>query len=186
MDYHLHTLRLRKDTYSHPGIYFVTIGSAKHACIFGEIKNNQFLTNNLGRIVIENYQKLNQRFENVELSLIQLMPNHIHCLIEITKIKNDEAMGRGNRAPTPITLGKIIAYWKYNATKEINCRGGISPPLFKNNWSHWLEGKVFQRNYFERIIRNDDELERIRRYIKLNPLIWNRDRNNPKNIKKVT
>jgi REP element-mobilizing transposase RayT len=185
MDYHRHTIRLRKDTYSHPGIYFVTIGSIKHVCIFGEIINNCFLINNLGKIVLDNYQKLSQRFKNIDVGLIQLMPNHIHCLIRIVKQENDEVMGRGNRAPTPITLGKIIAYWKYNVTKEINCRGGVAPPLFKNNWNHWLEGKIFQRNYFERIVRDNDELERIKKYIKLNPLIWNRDRNNPKNIKKV-
>ena len=184
MDYHRHTLRLRKDTYSHPGNYFVTIGSSKHTCIFGEIKNNKFLINNIGKIILEKYQGLNQRFKNIDLDLIQLMPNHIHCLIKITKKENDNIVGRGNRAPTLITLGRIIAFWKYNSTKEINCRGGVAPPLFKNNWNHWLEGKVFQRNYFERIVRNDEELKKIRRYIKLNPLIWDRDRNNPSNLKK--
>ena len=67
MDYHRHTIRLRKDTYSHPGIYFVTIGSIKHVCIFGEIINNCFLINNLGKIVLDNYQKLSQRFKNIKM-----------------------------------------------------------------------------------------------------------------------
>jgi putative transposase len=198
VDYHRHTLRLRKDTYSHPGIYFVTIGSIKHVCIFGEIKDNQFLINNLGKIILDNYNKLNQRFKNIDLDLIQLMPNHIHCLIriknnscrgvihhaqnEIDILKTNKHMGLINQTPT---LGQMIRYWKAKSTREINCRGGVAPPLFKKNWNHWLEGKVFQRNYFERIIRNDEELEKIRQYIKSNPLIWDRDRNNPSNLKRI-
>lgn len=185
MNYHRHTLRLKKDNYSHSGTYFVTIGSFKHVCIFGEIINNNFLINDLGKIILDYYLKLKERFDNIDLDLVQIMPNHIHCLIKILKQKNDDFMGRGNRAPTLITLGKIIAYWKYNATKEINCRGGVAPPLFKRNWNHWLEGKVFQRNYFERIVRDEEELIKIKKYMKLNPLNWSKDRNNSKNIKKI-
>lgn len=183
MGYHRHTLRLRKCLYTH-GLFYVTIGAYKHACIFGEIKDNEFLINNLGKIILNYYQNLNKRFNNIELGLIQVMPNHIHCLIRINKQINDLSLGRGNRAPTLITLGRIIAYWKYNATKEINSRGGVSPPLFKNNWNHLMNGKIFQRNYYERIIRNNEELEKVKKYINLNPLMWQRDGNNPKNLKK--
>lgn len=83
MSYHRHTLRLGKNDYSRQGIYFITIGSAKHACIFGEVKNNKFLINNLGKLILDNYQKLNDRFKGVDLGIIQVMLNHIHCLIRI-------------------------------------------------------------------------------------------------------
>lgn len=197
MNYHRHTLRLGKVDYFCPGIYFVTIGSAKHACIFGEIENNKFLINNLGKIVLDNYRNLNQRFENIDLGLIQLMPNHIHCLVKIMSScrgvinhaqngtnmsKTNRHMGLINQTPT---LGHIVRYWKAKSAREINKNGGVAPPLFKNNRSHWLEGKVFQRNYFERIVRDKDELEGIKRYIQLNPSIWDRDRNNPRNIEKI-
>lgn len=197
MDYHRHTLRLGKNNYSRPGIYFVTIGSVKHACIFGEVKNNKFLVNNLSTIILNNYQKLGERFENINLGLIQVMPNHIHCLIRIKNScrgviydaqsgidvsKTNRHMGLINQTHT---LGHIVRYWKAKSTREINKNGGVTPPLFKNNWSHWLEGKVFQQNYYERIIRNELECQKIKQYIKLNPEMWNRDRNNPRNIKKI-
>ncbi len=70
------------------------------------------------------------------------------------------------------TLGQIIAYFKYKTTKEIN--------VFLNNEPGQ---KLWQRNYYEHIIRNQKSLEETRKYIRLNPDIWDRDRNNPKNIK---
>ena len=79
--------------------------------------------------------------------------------------------------------GKVIAYWKYNSTKEINSRGGVAPPLFKNNWNYLMAGKVFQRNYYERIVRNRQERLKIESYIKFNPKVWDKDRKNPINIK---
>lgn len=178
MNYHRRTIRLKKCKYDQ-GCFFVTVGAYKHSCIFGEIRNEKFWINDLGKIVLVNYENLRDRFENINLGLIQLMPNHIHFLIEI---KKNLKFGRGNRAPTPVTLGKIIAYWKYNSTKEINSRGGVAPPLFKNNWNYLMAGKVFQRNYYERIVRNKQERLKIENYIKFNPKVWDKDRNNPINI----
>ena len=81
---------------------------------------------------------------------------------------------KGGRTPPlqreEYTLGQIIAYFKYQSTKEIN--------KFLKNESNQ---KLWQRNYFEHIIRNEKSLDKIRQYIRNNPLNWETDRNNLKN-----
>jgi putative transposase len=148
--------------------------------VLGEIENGILLENQLGKIVLNWYKKLPERFNNVILGDIQLMPNHIHVIIEITPV----FLGRGNRAPTPVTLGRIVAYWKYNVTKEINCRGGVAPPLFGKNWAYLFEGKFFQRNYYERVVRNEVEWRNIEEYMENNPKNWLKDKEHPKNIRR--
>jgi REP element-mobilizing transposase RayT len=70
-------------------------------------------------------------------------------------------------APLRVTLGRMVAYFKYQSTKHINEMRGMPG------------GKLWQRNYYEHIIRNDDELNRIRAYIANNPAHWDMDRENP-------
>jgi putative transposase len=126
--------------------------------------------------------KIPLRFKNVTLDQFQIMPNHFHGIIVI----NDEMChgqyvgvgfpdpnglslndhGRGNRAPT---LGQMVAYFKYQSTKQIN-------QLRKTPGQ-----RLWQRNYYEHVIRTENDLNKIREYIKINPQIWGRDRNNPKN-----
>ncbi len=110
------------------------------------------------------------------------MPNHVHGIIVINESKthNDDNVGATLRCPRPddksisngatqrrpykITLGKIVAYFKYESTKRIN---EINNSPGKRIW---------QRNYFERVIRNEQELNRIREYILNNPARWNQDK----------
>ena len=183
----------------------MTIGIYKHACVLGKINNGNFRLTKLGEIVMNWYDSLEQRFTNVETGLIQLMPNHIHVIIRLlpdfmgrgnrakdirasvttiqdvpkqvilSNIPETEMSGRGNRAPTPGSLGQIVAYWKYNVTKEINCRGGVAPPLFEKNWGYLFEGKFFQRNYYERVIRDNKEKEQIEKYVLNNPKLWEKE-----------
>ena len=81
-------------------------------------------------------------------------------------------MGLMNQTPT---LGLIIRYFKAGVTFQINKNGGVS---------HLFEGKFWQRNYYERIIRDEKELNAYRKYIKMNPENWKKDMNNPLLIKK--
>ena len=60
-------------------------------------------------------------------------------------------------------------------TKEINCRVGVAPPLFEKNWTHLFNGKFFQRNYYERIVRNDKEKDQIEKYVLNNPNLWEKE-----------
>lgn len=164
MDKNRQSIRLRNYDYSQSGLYYVTICTQNRECLFGDIDDGKMVLNNVGNMIEKWWNKIPERFNAVELDTFQIMPNHVHMIIHIV------SNGRDDRAPT--TLGKIIAYFKYESTKQINqydVRAGIIPPK--------IIRKIFQRNYYEHIIRNEIELNKIREYIKTNPQIWDRDRN---------
>ena len=173
------SIRLSGYDYSQNGWYYITICSYKRECMFGEIQNGKMVLNNIGKIVLNNLNKLPKRFE-MNIDCFAVMPNHIHIILVIDSVvgvsfmkpdskpktfeitKSCQHMGLMNQTPT---LGHIIRYFK----------GKISYELHTNGFNM----KIFQRNFYEHIIRNEKELERIRRYINLNPMMWDRDRDNP-------
>ncbi len=106
---------------------------------------------------------------NIELDAFVVMPNHVHGIINIVGAgsprphknnNDDETKGRGNRAPT---LGQIVAYFKYGTTKQINTIRNVPGD------------RLWQRNFYEHIIRTTSELARIREYIINNPAQWEED-----------
>lgn len=179
-----HSIRLNGYDYTQNGYHFVTICTQNRECLFGEIKNvgeikdvgagssrpkSEMVLNNLGEIVESVWQSLSQHYP-VKLDKFQIMPNHFHGIIII------DHSGQKN------TLGNIIAFFKYQSTKQINNIGREDPaPTEKITFQ-----KIFQRNYYEHVIRNELELNKIREYIQINPTIWDRDRNNPNNLKSPT
>jgi putative transposase len=167
---HRRSIRLTDYDYSQEGFYFVTICSFNREWIFGEIKNGEMFLNSNGEIVQSAYLSLSNRFP-ITLDTYQLMPNHFHGIIIINhavgagfprpKSINAYHPGRGDRAPT---LGTILAYFKYQSAKQINL-------------SHHTPGfKLWQRNYFEHIIRSDEEYFAIKQYIQDNPENWQEDK----------
>ncbi len=136
--------------------------------------------NDLKLVLSKNWLTLNKRFPEVKPDKFVVMPNHFHGILQIIRCRGEVSspeyhgwenkthisLGRENRAPT-ITLGKIIAYFKYTSTKEINDLYGQGQIL-----------PIFQRNYYERIIRNFFELNKIRTYIKSNPKNWDVEKEN--------
>ena len=200
-----HSSRLQNYDYSAPGWYFVTICTQNRICLFGEIVNQKMVLNNAGQIINEWWSKIPERFANVALDQFQIMPNHIHGIIQIvgaipcnrpvdpaipcnrpstvspnhsgenvvSPLQQRERRQRGKqRIPNTYNgLGRYISWFKRMTTNEYirNVKQHNLPPF---------AGKIFQRNYYERIIRNKNELNRIRQYIKLNPQTWERDKNN--------
>lgn len=162
-----HTIRLKRHDYTKPCTYFITVGSYKHGLIFGEIKNNDFIPNTVGQIILKKLEETKKHFKNIKISSQQLMPNHLHFILEI--IGAITIVGAG--FPRPLAIGHIIAFLKYTSTKEINQHKLLA---------HF---QAFQRNYHEHIIRTPVELIEIKNYIKQNPTTWQQDRNHPKNIK---
>lgn len=128
-----------------------------------------------GEMIQKWWTELAHKFKNIELDKFIIMPNHMHGIIIIDDTRRGEAsspsdihdikQGRGDPAPTKRTLGQIIAYYKYQTAKHIN--ESRSTPGFP----------VWQRNYYEHIIRNEPELNKIREYIISNPLNWENDEN---------
>ena len=126
-------------------------------------------------MVNEFWLKLSKRFDDIKLDQYQIMPNHLHGIIHIVGAPLVGA--RSNRAgikPAP-TLGDIIGAFKSLTTHE------YIRNIKNNHWSPFNK-QLWQRNYYEHIIRDEESLNKIREYITLNPIMWDRDRNNTEKI----
>ena len=181
--HHRRSIRLAGYDYVQIGAYFVTIDSFRREYLFGDVVGNKMMLNSAGRIVEMCWYDIPFHFPDVTLDASIVMPNHIHGIVWIVgdgrgaAFGGGTAFGRGTacRAPTverfgrpvPNSLPTVIRSFKSAATKQINQqRGARGLP-------------VWQRNYYEHIVRNEIELTRIRNYIATNPLHWELDREEP-------
>ena len=166
--------------YSQSGLYFVTICAQNRECLFGNIVGAihesplpKMVLNDIGKIIDSVFKTLPDRFP-VILDAFQIMPNHVHMVIQIVGVHHDAPIIVGAIHESPLRkrslLSQIIGYFKMNSAKSIH---QINPNI-----------PVWQRNYYEHIIRNEQSLEKIRNYIDSNPKMWERDRNNPLNAKR--
>jgi putative transposase len=179
-------MRLQGYDYSGTGAYFVTICAQNRKCLFGDIVDGKMIMNDLGRIVADEWRKSAEIRRQIELDEFVVMPNHFHGIVFICGSRvvgtgrADAARkekGTARRAPTDATerFGKSIAgslptimrSFKSAATRRVN--------QIRRAPGH----KLWQRNYYEHIIRNENELNRIQEYIRHNPLNWKLDRENP-------
>ena len=187
---HRRSIRLRGYNYARPGAYFVTICTHARAPLFGHVVDGEMVLNEYGEIVREEWMRSAEIRAEIELfpEEFVVMPNHIHGIVWIV-VTDDPAgydenthptVGAHGRAPEkfrahshaplhrpPRSLGSFIAGFKSSVTKRINARRGTPG------------APVWQRNYYEHIIRTERALRAIRRYIIENPLRWHLDRYNP-------
>jgi len=161
------SIRLPGYDYSGAGAYYVTICVHRKECLLGEVVSGVMHLNHLGRIADRHWVSLSVRFPSIALDRHCVMPNHLHG----TLLLKCSSAARGNQDGAP-PLGKVIAYFKYRSTKQINAMRGTPSRRF------------WQRNYYEHIIRSEEELDRIRKYIVENPLKWDSDPDNPRSRKK--
>jgi len=184
-----HSIRLKGYDYSHSGMYFVTInahcrGVTRNAHTmfpFGEIINGKMILNEYGQIAHDEWIKTAELRSNVELDAFVVMPNHVHGIVVITRpvralratplhdtrpysrtINKNENMS--NISPKSGELGTIVRAYKSATTKHIN--------EVRNTPCE----KMWQRNYFENIIRNEQMYQYIANYIVNNPTNWENDR----------
>lgn len=165
--HHRRSVRLKGHDYAQPGAYFVTMCTRDRECLFGEIVDGEMRLNEYGMAVRDEWLRTAELRENVELDAFVIMPNHLHGIVMITQ-------GRGTacRAPTeafgkPVadSVPTIVRAFKSASTKHINqIRNTPGTP-------------VWQRNYYEHVIRNDAELNAVREYILANPATWTTDEN---------
>jgi REP element-mobilizing transposase RayT len=242
--HHRRSIRLTGYDYSQAGMYYVTICCQDRVCRFGEIKNEEMILNDFGKIAYDEWVKLSERYASVLLDVFQIMPNHVHGIIalendattdvgatlavarnentvarnentvarnentvarnENTVARNENTVARNDNAgafdngaaifdngaaifdnragaspaPTGIanentdipnvryTIGNIVGAYKSlvaNQCLEI-CK----------SQNEYL-GKLWQRNYWERIIRNEASYQYIANYIINNPIHWQQD-----------
>ncbi len=179
------SIRLKGYDYSKEGMYYITICTENRESLFGEIVNDKMILNIAGKMVERWYLELKNKYSNLRCGVNIIMPNHFHCIIEIAGA--DIAVGadlcvclelpgnaeytehagiKGRHAGLP--LPRIIQWFKTMTTNEYikMVKQNILPPFHKRIW---------QRNYYEHIIRNEDEYYRIAEYIQNNPTLWRND-----------
>ena len=163
------SIRLRGYDYSQAGVYFVTLVVQDRACLFGQVVDGDMRLSNTECLVTDAWQWLETQYPYVVLDEFVVMPNHLHGLIMIT---DDTCRGGSRTAPTSPAvrrkpLGRLIGAFKTVSTKRVNLAHGLSG------------SPLWQRNYFEHVVRTEDSLTKIRQYIHDNPARWELDGENP-------
>ena len=166
------SIRLSNYAYDQAGAYYVTLVTKNRKIIFGEIENGEVILNEYGWIAREEWLKTSEIRTWVSMDAFVIMPNHLHGIIFINehdKLQKEpvaQPIKREFGKPIAGSLSSIIGQYKSVTTKRINARRGTKIP-------------VWQRNYYERIVRDQEELDKIRIYIMENPMKWESDRENP-------
>jgi putative transposase len=182
------SIRLKGHNYSKQGLYFITICIQNRECLLGDINKDTMILNSAGYMVQQSWNELPEKFLNITLDLFIIMPNHLHGIIVITR--GYECNG-GEPCVRPYdktvnmpdgtkenTIGRILQIFKSVTT----CKYAVG--VKEHEWQPF-QGKLWQRNYYDHIIRDKEELTKIREYIINNPLKWNLDEENPEINKKT-
>jgi len=160
------SIRLPQYDYTNTGAYFVTICAQNHQCLLGNISNGEMILSDSGIMVHRWYQFLESKFDNLICDYFVCMPNHVHFIIQL---------GQAHwPAPTKVSLNEIVHWFKTMTTN--NYIRGVK----EKGWTRF-DKRLWQRNYWERVIRNEAELQKFKNYILNNPLRWHLDRLNPIN-----
>jgi len=186
--HHRHSIRLKGYDYSREGAYFVTLCVQNRECLFGDVVDREMCVNDAGEMVMKTWADLPNHYGNITLDEFVIMPNHIHGIIVMTNVgaglkpARPSSKGAGfvraglKPAPTKTNqhgLSEIVRALKTFASRRINAIRN-TPGI-----------RVWQRNYYEHIIRDEEELSRIREYIVNNPARWAEDEENPFNVKRM-
>lgn len=187
--HHRRSIRLKGYDYSQNGMYFITVCIQNRECLLGEIENEKMILNEYGEIIELTWFDLTNHNTNILLDYFMIMPNHVHGIVMI--MNNEKSVvGAGSKPalikinsvdigmdfkgaglePAPTGLTEIVRQFKTFSAKRINkLRNTPANP-------------VWQRNFYDHIIRSEQGLTRIREYMINNPIKWDSDRNNPENL----
>lgn len=158
--------RLPGYDYASPGAYFVTVCAYRRECTLDVPE--------LRTVLEETWRQTPLHFPHVTTDSLVVMPNHVHGIVWV--LERGVVVGAQHAAPLPVqprlavrpgSLGAIVRSFKSASARRVN------------ELRHTPGARVWQRNYYERVIRDEDELSRIREYVRLNPLQWELDRENP-------
>jgi len=188
------SIRLSNYDYSQPGAYFVTIVAWHRECLFGEVVKGEMRLNKVGKVVQWEWEELPRRLQYIGLGAFIVMPNHFHGILifhqpvgatrqELTNylsgkvplppMTTDGMDGSPlPRGPQPASLGAIIAQFKSRVTKRL-----WKVPSLKGT-------PIWQRNYYEHVVRNEKDLRNKTEYIEANPRLWDEDDENLINVQR--
>jgi REP element-mobilizing transposase RayT len=189
--HHRRSIRLRGYDYSQRGYYFITVCTQGRRCLFGEIEKGRMILNDAGKMIGRWWNELKNKYADIEIGEYVIMPNHCHGIINIAgNAVGAEIVGadlcvcpngiceqnqgehagsplRGSRRDRPIYA---MIQWFKTMTTNAYIRN-----VKQNRWEPF-DGKLWQRNYYEQIIRDEISLRRVREYIVNNPCQWRQDK----------
>ncbi|MCX6000063.1 MAG: transposase [Chloroflexi bacterium] len=169
------SVRLKGYDYSQAGVYFVTVCAYGRRCLFGIIFGGQVVLTRHGEVVQTCWEDIPAHFAEAELDVFVVMPNHMHGIVVLAGGQHCRPVGARHAVPEmagsfgrpmPGSLSSVLRSFKSASAKRANelCRTPSAP--------------IWQRSYYEHVIRDDSELARVREYITTNPLQWDLDREN--------
>lgn len=180
--HHRRSIRLEGYDYGQPGAYFITVCTQDRDCLFGDVVDGDMRLNDAGRLVQATWRGLPEHYSGVGLDAFVVMPNHVHGVVVFGDVVEAAAGGHGGAtdggghgggaglktAPARRHgLGEIVRGFKTFSARRINALRGTTGM------------RLWQRNYYEHVIRDAVSLSRIRQYILDNPTQWAFDRENP-------
>jgi putative transposase len=193
------SIRLRNYDYSQPGMYYVTLCVRNRGCVLGKMVKNEMILSAMGEIVRDSWENIPKHFKNAALDRYVIMPNHMHGIVMLKESlvgtrhavspQENENLHQGaplqkyvspqgisnfrqtEKCGKPIhgSLSTIMRSFKSAASKRIHSAGQL--------------GFDWQSRFYEHVIRDGNDLDRIRRYILDNPTNWLNDENFPQNIR---
>jgi len=191
------TVRLRGYDYADAGASFVTVVAQDRACLFGEVVDDVMRLNAAGLVVVSWWGNLGRHFPSVLTDEFVVTPNHIHGIVflganipaEAWQMRDIVAAEAGDHTGSPLpadgagntdagtfpTLATVVGWFKTRTTNDYiwGVKNDAYPPF---------RGRLWQRNFYEHIIRTDQTLDRIRTYIADNPSRWHDDDENPDRV----
>lgn len=177
--HHRRSMRLKGYDYGAAGAYFITICTYQRHCLFGEIIDGEMHLNEFGRVVADCWDAIPGHFPSIQLDESVVMPNHVHGILVVT-----DTPRRGMALPCPYptmprtetrefgkplaqTISTVVGSFKSAVTKRINIlRNAPRTP-------------VWQRNFYDHIIRHEASMQRIQHYVQTNPSSWRSDQLHP-------
>ena len=180
--YRIRSIRLPDWDYKSDGAYFITICVKNRECVFGKIVNGKMVLSEIGEIVQRYWYEIPDHFDNVQLDEFVVMPNHFHGIVIICDSRRRDVACNVSTMACNVSTGNIMS----RISPRSNSLSAIIRS-FKSAVSNWCHKNGFeffqwQSRFYERIIRNEKELNFVREYIANNPLKWDVDRNNRGNI----
>jgi len=147
--------------------------------MFGEIVNGVMVVNDIGAMVVRWWVKLAEKYENIQIDEYCFMPNHMHGIIHVganprvrpDNMRSCDRKGQTHGSAPTVSLCRILQWFKTMSTND------YIRHVNNNQWPSFNR-RLWQRNYYERVIRDEPELLRIRMYIAENPKNWEDDPEN--------
>ncbi len=189
------SIRLKNYDYSQAGAYFITVCVQGKLCLFGDIVNGNMIKNLGGEMIQSIWSAIPAHYPRVAVDAFVVMPNHFHGIIILTTDsvgagpracpksdgqprgvaptrENNHRAPKGMASTSMVALPRIVHHFKSFSTAVYR------KAVLAHDWPPFA-GRLWQRNYYEHVIRNETDLFAIRQYIDENPLRWTLDRENP-------